>query len=66
MNEYPKYINAKKVYELFAIPRSMLGQLVVEGRIEKKTIEDERGVLNIYSVADIERIINGIGGASND
>lgn len=55
----PEYKNANQIHEMFGIPRSMLGRMAAEGRVEVKRIEDDFGVLNLYRVSDIEKIING-------
>jgi len=55
----PEYMNANQIHEMFGIPRSMLGRMAQEGKIGMKRIEDDFGVLNLYCVADLEKVING-------
>lgn len=54
-----QYMNAKQIFECYGIPRSALGQLVREGRVEVRKIETEVATTNLYSVADLEKIIYG-------
>lgn len=57
----PKYLNAKQVFEKYGIPRHALGQLAIEGRVSVRRIETEVATTNLYSVADIEKIIEESG-----
>lgn len=53
------YVNATQAYTRWNIPRTMLKRLAADGRIHTRRIEDDYGVLNLYLVADIEKIVNG-------
>lgn len=61
----PEYLNAKQVYEMYGISRSMLGRLVEAKRVAVKKIVDDFATLNLYRVADLEKVING-GDNGND
>lgn len=55
-----EYMNAKQVYDAFGITRSVLGQLAEAGRVTRKTINTGYvSPLNLYLVADIEKVLNG-------
>jgi len=54
-----EYMNAKQVYEMFGISRSLLVRLADAGKVTVRKIEDEYGVLNLYRVSDIQKIIEG-------
>lgn len=54
-----EFINAKQVYERYGIVRSMLGALVESGKVERRTIASLGHILNLYKVADIEKVIAG-------
>jgi len=55
----PEWMNAKQVYETYGIARSMLGHMSEQGKVTMKRIEDAAFTLNLYRVADLEKVING-------
>lgn len=54
-----KFLNAKQIFEAYGIPRSALQQLVAEGRLTVREFTTEVATMKLYSVADLERIIDG-------
>ena len=54
-----KYMNAKQIYETYGISRGTLARMAEAGRIEVKVIEDEFATLKLYSVDEIEKVLNG-------
>lgn len=59
MSTNQEYINASQVYQQYGIPRAVLGSLVQDGKITVKKIVNGSVYLNLYKVADLERVING-------
>jgi len=54
-----EWMNAKQVYDAYGIVRSVLGQMAEAGKVSKKVIHNDFGVLNLNRVADLENVING-------
>ena len=55
----PQYLNAKQIFEAYGIPRSALQQLVSEGRLSVREFSTQLATVKLYSVEDLEKIING-------
>lgn len=53
-----QYINARQVFERYGIPRSALNRLVDDGRLTVRTIETSVAFTKLYSVEEIEKIID--------
>ena len=54
-----KYINAKQVFDLYGIPRSALNELADEGRLTVREFSTASATMKLYSVEELENIING-------
>ena len=55
----PQYLNANQIFEAYGIPRSALQQLVSEGRLSVREFSTQLATMKLYSVEDLEKIING-------
>ena len=55
----PQYLNATQIFEAYGIPRSALQQLVSEGRLSVREFSTQLATMKLYSVEDLEKIING-------
>lgn len=54
-----EWMNARQVYDAYGIVRGVLNRLADAGKIERKTINDDPLVLNLFRVSDIEKLVNG-------
>ena len=55
----PQYLNAKQIFQAYVIPRAALQQLVSEGRLSVREFSTQLATMKLYSVEDLEKIING-------
>ncbi len=54
-----EYLNGNGIYNRFAIPRSLLRELVNNGRVRMRDIQSQWGVMHLYNVADCAAVVNG-------